>query len=163
MQTTVDIDDPICLGIISIVTSNADSEPLHFQTSRSFQFLYLLPILLAAALTVDLVLNGRASNWPLVIGALLLAAVTVPRALARVDLADELLSLNVPLHAPKQVGLRQLVGYERSGRMGRSLILRYHPMDEQGRLDIASEQFLGLPPLEMQADLEAQLERVVTP
>ena len=37
-------------------------EPLRFQTSRSFQFLYLLPILLAAALAVDLVLNGRSST-----------------------------------------------------------------------------------------------------
>lgn len=137
-------------------------DALHFQTSRGFQFLYLLPILLAAALVVDLILDGRSSNWPLIVGALVLAAVTVPRALARVDLQDDLLSLNMPLRAPKQVHLRQVVGLERSGRMGRSLILRYHPMDEQGRIDIASEQFLGLPPLEMQADLEAQLDRVVT-
>ena len=138
-------------------------DALHFQTSRSFQFLYLLPILLAAALIVDLILNGRSSNWPLIIGALCWPSVTVPRALAHVDLQDGLLSLNMPLRAPKQVHLRQVVGFERSGRMGRSLILRYHPMDEQGRIDIASEQFLGLPPLEMQADLEAQLERVVAP
>ena len=140
-----------------------DGDALHFQTSRSFQFLYLLPILLAAALIVDLILNGRNSNWPLIIGAFVLAAVTVPRALASVDMKDDLLSLNMPLRAPKQVSMCQLVGFERSGRMGRSLILRYHPMDEQGLLDFASEQFLGLPPLEMQADLEAQLERVVSP
>ncbi|MCB0234480.1 MAG: hypothetical protein KDG58_09700 [Anaerolineae bacterium] len=138
-------------------------EPLRFQTSRSFQFLYLLPILLAAALAVDLVLNGRSSNWPLIGGAIVLALVTVPRALARVDLQGDLLSLTMPLRAPKQVALDQLVGFERSGRMGRSLILRYHPMNEQGMADIASEQFLGLPPLEMQADLEAQLEQFITP
>ena len=138
-------------------------EPLRFQTSRSFQFLYLLPILLAAALAVDLVLNGRSSNWPLIGGAIVLALVTVPRALARVDLQGDLLSLTMPLRAPKQVALDQLVGFERSGRMGRSLILRYHPMNEQGIADITSEQFLGLPPLEMQADLEAQLEQFITP
>lgn len=138
-------------------------DALHFQTSRSFQFLYLLPLLLAAALIVDLILNGRSSNWPLIVGAFVLAAVTVPRALASVDLQEGLLSLNMPLRAPKQVHLRQLVGFERSGRMGRSLILRYHPLNEQGLVDVASELFLGLPPLEMQADLEAQLERVVTP
>lgn len=85
------------------------------------------------------------------------------RALARVDLQGDLLSLTMPLRAPKQVALDQLVGFERSGRMGRSLILRYHPMNEQGMADIASEQFLGLPPLEMQADLEAQLEQFITP
>lgn len=138
-------------------------DALHFQTSRSFQFLYLLPLLLAAALIVDLILNGRSSNWPLIVGAFVLAAVTVPRALASVDLQEGLLSLNMPLRAPKQVQLRQLVGFERSGRMGRSLILRYHPLNEQGLVDVASELFLGLPPLEMQTDLEAQLERVVTP
>lgn len=142
--------------------TESELEALHLRTSRSFQFLYLLPILLAVALAVDLVLNDRSSNWLFVIGALLLALVTVPRALARVELENELLSVSMPLRAPKQVHLRQLVGFERSGRMGRALILRYHPMDEQGRLDIANEDFLGLPPLEQQADLEARLIPVVS-
>ncbi len=160
---TVHIDGARGLGIIFLVMTESNQKPFYFRTSRSFQFLYLLPILLAAALIVDLILNGRSSNWPLIVGAFVLAVVTVPRALASVDLQDGLLSLHMPMRASKKVWLRQLVGFERSGRMGRSLILRYHPMDEQGRVDIASEQFLGLPPLEMQADLEAQLERVVTP
>lgn len=141
----------------------SDPEPLRFQTSRSFQFFYLLPILLAAALAVDLVLNARTSNWPLVIGALLLSAVTVPRALASVELEDARLSLIMPLRSAKRVDLRQVSGFERSGRVGRSLILRYHPLDEQGNLDSESEQFLGLPPLEQQADLEARLESIVNP
>lgn len=140
-----------------------DPEPLRLQTSRSFQFLYLLPILLAVALLTDLVLNDRNSNWPLVVGALLLALVTVPRALARVDLEDERLSLSMPLRSPKRVYLRQVSGYERSGRVGRSLILRHHPLDEQGNLDSENEQFLGLPPLEQQTDLEARLESIVNP
>ncbi|MEZ4767793.1 MAG: hypothetical protein R2844_05135 [Caldilineales bacterium] len=140
-----------------------DTDPLRFQTSRTFQFLYLLPILLAGALLVDLVVGGGASSWPLIIGALLLALFTVPRALARVDLEDGVLSLRMPLRKPQQVALRQLVSYERSGRIGRALILRYHPVDDAGRVNTADEMFLGLPPLEQQMDLEERLEAVVNP
>ena len=57
----------------------------------------------------------------------------------------------MPLRAGKQVALDQLVGFERSGRMGRSLILRYHPMNEQGMATSPASNS-GLPPLEMQAD-----------
>lgn len=141
------------------------SEPqlLSLQTSRSFQFLYLLPILLAAALAVDLLLNGRTANGAPLILALLLAVYSVPRALARVDLDDQTLSLHRPLKKPQQIARRQLVSFERSGRMGRALILRYHPMDADGRIDSAVEQFLGLPPLEQQYDLEARLQAALSP
>ena len=140
----------------------SDQEPLSFQTSRSFQFLYLLPILLAAALAVDLLLNARTSDWPPVILALLLAVYTVPRALARVDLDDQAFSLHMPLKKPRQVALRQLISFERSGRMGRALILRYHPMHDDGRIDIEEELFLGLPPLEQQYDLEERLQAAMS-
>ena len=138
----------------------SDQEPLSFQTSRSFQFLYLLPILLSAALAVDLVLNARTSDWPPVALTLLLAVYTVPRALARVDLDDKALSLHMPLKKPQQIALRQLVSFERSSRMGRALILRYHPMDD-GLIDSANELFLGLPPLEQQYELEERLQAAI--
>lgn len=141
----------------------SDQEPLSFPTSRTFQFLYLLPILLAVALVVDLLLNARTSNWAPLAFALLLAVFTVPRSLARVQLEDDLLSLHMPLKKPRQLALRQLVSFERSGRMGRALILRYHPLDDNGRIDSADELFLGLPPLEQQYDLEERLQAAISP
>lgn len=139
----------------------ANSEALRFQTSRTFQFLYLLPVLLLVALLADLVVGGSAPSWPLIAGALLLALFTVPRALARAELADNRLILSTPLRAPRSIDLRQLVSYERSGRIGHSLILRYRPADEQGRQDVDNEQFLGLPPLDRQFELEERLDAAV--
>ena len=83
------------------------------------------------------------------------------RALARVELADNRLILSTPLRAPRSIDLRQLVSYERSGRIGHSLILRYRPADEQGRQDVDNEQFLGLPPLDRQFELEERLDAAI--
>lgn len=135
----------------------ADPAPVRFQTSRGFQFFYLLPLLLAAAALTDALINRRPANWPIVVGALLLAVITVPRALARVELDGDLLRLYQPLRAPKQVALRQLCGVERSRRMGHTLLLRYYPLNQRGQIDLAEECFLGLPPLEQQVDLETHL------
>lgn len=138
----------------------APSEPASFTTSRSFQFFYLLPVLLAGALVVDRFVNGRSGSWPWILGALLLAGVTVPRALARVEVDGERLTLFRPLHAPQQLPLRRLVSMERSSRIGHALILRYRPAEEAAPEE-AGDDFLGLPPLAGQADLEALLQAFI--
>lgn len=91
----------------------------------------------------------------------LLAAVTVPRAWAKVLLAGEELSLHVPLRRPRRVQLRQLISFESAGRWWGALLLRYHPMDERGRLDIANQEFLALVPLRDQYVLEQRLQAAV--
>ena len=46
---------------------------------------------------------------------------------------------------------------EESSRLWRRLIVRYHPVDAQGRIDRTVEDFLSLPPVEEQSALEAWL------
>jgi hypothetical protein len=126
-----------------------------------FQVIYLAPILLFLLFLVAF-LRQPAPEGGLVLVVLAgLALLTVPRALTRVTVNGEKLVRAVPLRRPRTVYLRQLVAVERSSRLGHALLLRYHPMDEQGRVDIANEEFLGLVPLDDQFALEDRLQVVV--
>jgi hypothetical protein len=125
-----------------------------FAVSRGFQFLYLLPLLLAAALLVQQVRSATPDGWLALLMALALAGITVPRALARVEIDGDLLTLRVPLRSTRQVELANVVDVERSARIGRALILRYRPLPGAG------EHFLGLPPLEGQEVLEQRLRAI---
>lgn len=132
--------------------------PLTFRTSRGFQMLYSAPVLLIALLAADLFRLWSPTTLFLIGLTVAVAAVSLPRGWARVILDESKLTLQMPLRKPRTVHLRQLVRVERTQRPGHALVLRYRPMDERGRLDIANEEFLGLPPLEMQDRLEARLQ-----
>lgn len=132
-----------------------------YRTNALFRVLYLLPALLAVAFALQAVRQPDLSNGLGFTLCLLLLAVSVPRALARVVVDDSQLRLEAPFRQPRNVYFRQLIAIERSSRLGNALLLRYHPMDERGRLDIANQQFLSLPPLEQQHLLEEQLRAIV--
>ena len=86
----------------------------------------------------------------------------MPLAWTKVVFDRDRLIVQTPLRKPRSVELRQLVQLEESSRRWHSLILRYHPIDEQGRMDRSTEAFLSLPPLEDQLALEEWLRRSVS-
>ncbi|MEA3337119.1 MAG: hypothetical protein U9R25_14510 [Chloroflexota bacterium] len=124
-----------------------------FRTSWGFRLLYLVPLLLVLLALVTQVKSPAQYGWLLVLLAIVFSVMTVPRALTKVIVDDESLVVNTPLRKSTVIYLRQLVSVERSPRVGHALLLRYHPMDERGRLDIANQEFKGLPPLEQQEQL----------
>jgi hypothetical protein len=132
-----------------------------FRPPPLYQALFTLPVLLVALLAYDFLRSPQAEGALMLAGTVVLAFLTVPRALGRVDLADDRLILSIPLHRPQSVHLRQLIDYEATGRMWHTLLLRYHPMDERGRLDIANQEYLTLVPLQDQYILEEQLQAIV--
>ena len=132
-----------------------------FSTSLPFKLLYSAPILLAVFLLYDLVRSPQPDTGLFLAVCLALSAITVPRAWARVILDEERLMLSMPLRRARMVQLRQLIAVERSQRLGHTLILSYHPIDERGRLDIANQEILGLVPLDRQDQLESQLRQIV--
>lgn len=132
-----------------------------FRPSPLFQVFYLAPILLAVVFLVAFVRQPTRENGVIVAAIVIVAILAVPRALARVTLEEDVLTLSMPLRQPRALRLRQLISVERSSRVGHALLLRYHPMDDRGRLDIAGEAFLGLVPLEEQYLLEERLRAVV--
>ena len=132
-----------------------------FRPPPLYQALFTLPVLLVALLAYDFLRSPQAEGALMLAGTVVLAFLAVPRALGRVDLADDRLILSIPLHRPRSVHLRQLIDYEATGRMWHTLLLRYHPMDERGRLDIANQEYLTLVPLQDQYILEEQLQAIV--
>ncbi len=132
-----------------------------FRVQPGFQFFYTLPVLLAAAVLVDALLAPAADKWLLLLLTLVIAAISVPRGWSKVAVKDGRLALYSPLRRPRTVDLRGLVGLEISPRLGRALVLRYCPVDEQGRPDLASEAVLGLPPLQDQTVLEERLQAAI--
>ncbi len=137
------------------------SEQTLLRPPPAYQFLFTLPVLLSTALLIDLIRRPTAENAIMFMACVALTLITVPRGWASVAITGEHVTLRMPLHRPITVSLRQLVGYEVAGRGWRTLLLRYHPMDDRGRLDIANQQFLSLVPLRDQYVLEEQLQAVV--
>jgi len=132
-------------------------EPTTFRIKPSYQFFYSLPVLLALAQIVDIILAPSRSKGLVLVLILIVALLTVPLAWTKVRFERDRVTLQAPLRKPRSVELRQLVQLEESSRRWHSLILRYHPIDEQGRMDRSTEAFLSLPPLEDQLALEERL------
>lgn len=138
------------------------TEPTTFRTKPSYQFFYSLPVLLALAQIVDIVIAPGRNKGLVLVLILIVALLSVPLAWTKVVLDRDRLILQTPLRKPRSVELRQLVQLEESSRRWHSLILRYHPVDERGRMDRNSEAFLHLPPLEDQPAFEEQLRKSVS-
>ena len=136
-------------------------EPTTFRTKPSYQFFYSLPVLLALAQIVDIILAPNRTKGLVLVLILIVALLSVPLAWTKVVLDRNRLIVQTPLRKPRSVELRQLVQLEESSRRWHSLILRYHPTDEQDRMDRSSEAFLSLPPLEDQLALEERLRKSV--
>ena len=137
------------------------TDPTTFRIKPSYQFFYSLPVLLALAQIVDIILSPGRSKGLVLVMILIVALLTVPLACTKVVLDRDRLILQTPLRKPRSVELRQLVQLEESSRMWHSLILRYNPLDKQGRMDRSTEAFLSLPPLEDQLALEERLRKSV--
>lgn len=131
-----------------------------FRPPPTYQFLFTLPALLSLAMLVELIRRPAGESAVMLIACVSLSLVTVPRGWASVTLSDDRVILRMPLRRPAAVHLRQLTGYEIAGRGWRTLLLRYHPVDDLGRLDIANQEFLSLVPLRDQYVLEERLEAV---
>jgi hypothetical protein len=134
-----------------------DDESTTFRTKPSFQFFYFLPVLLAAAVAVDLILAPDRSKALVLLLVAVLAVVSVPLGLARVAFEGDRLTVQAPLRKPRTVDRRQIVEVEESARLWHRLIVRFHPVDAQGRIDRQAETFLSLPPVEEQAALADRL------
>lgn len=137
-----------------------ETEQIVLRPPPTYQFLFTLPALLSLAIVVDLIWRPAGESAVMAIACVALSLVTVPRGWASVTLDDDRVTLRMPLRRPAVVYLRQLIGYEVAGRGWRTLLLRYHPMDDQGRVDIASQAFLSLVPLRDQYVLEERLEGI---
>ena len=138
------------------------TEPTTFRIKPSYQFFYSLPVLLALAQVVDIILAPNRTKGLVLFLILIVALLSVPLAWTKVVLDRDRLIVQTPLRKPRSVELRQLVQLEESSRRWHSLILRYHPVDGQGRMDRSTEAFLSLPPLEDQVALEERLRKGVS-
>ena len=138
------------------------TDPTTFRIKPSYQFFYSLPVLLALAQIVDIMIALNRTKGLVLFLILIVALLSVPLAWTKVVLDRDHLIVQTPLRKPRSVELRQLVQLEESSRRWHSLILRYHPIDEQGRMDRSTEAFLSLPPLEDQLALEKWLRRSVS-
>jgi hypothetical protein len=142
-------------------SAQTGSGEMTFRVQPGFQFFYTLPVLLAVAVLVDALLAPAADKWLLLLLTLAIAAMSVPRGWSKVTLEGNRLALHTLLRQPRMLDLHSLTGMEASPRLGRALVLRYHPADAHGQPDPASEAVLGLPPLQDQFLLEERLQAAI--
>jgi len=128
------------------------------RTRALFVFLYTAPALLVLFLAYELAVNPNPERGLVLLLTVIVTALALPRAWARVLVAEDGLTLHMPLRRPRALFWRQIIGFETGGRLGNALVLRYHPLNSQGRPDPTTEQFLSLTPLERQDVLIERLE-----
>lgn len=80
---------------------------------------------------------------------------------SRVELYEESVALRNPLGRRKSVEFRQVVNAIESGRFGNSISLLYHPIAQNGLLDLDDADTLFLPKVNNQEELLQQFrERI---
>ncbi len=80
-------------------------------------------------------------------------------ALTRVALLPDRITLTAPLARPRQIEFRQLMSVTEEGRMGRALLVAYHPHAGNGLLDLDDVETAALPMLQDQDTLYATLAK----
>lgn len=71
-------------------------------------------------------------------------------SLAQATWEDDVLSYRLPLRPLRRLHRKQIIDVEVVGRRTRALLIRYHPLDERGRIDSGQEAFLNMTPLQDQ-------------
>lgn len=89
---------------------------------------------------------------------LVLAVYFARQAATRVMLTKQAITRTIPLGAAQTVELRQLMSVSESGRAGNALILLYHPLRDDGLLELDDVRSLVLPALQGQDELRTYLE-----
>lgn len=137
-----------------------DESPTILRPPPALTALYSLPTLIVLVGVLSLVKQPTVVDSLFVVVALWVAWTAVPRGWSQVVLEGEQLTLRQPLHRPRTLQRRQVISGEMVGRWPwRVVLLRYHPMDERGRVDIANEEFLPLGPLQDADPVLEWLER----
>ena len=72
---------------------------------------------------------------------------------SRVELRKESITVRNPLGKRTTVEFRQVVNAIESGRMGNSISLLYHPIGEDGLIDLEDADTLFLPKVQNQSEL----------
>jgi hypothetical protein len=137
--------------------SQPDSLINQYAPAPTYRFIFILCLGLALLFAWEL--------WRVVtIGALLFLLISLALALwagraltARVQLTANGLCRHSLLQTPHCVEFRQLVGVSEEGRFNLVLVLTYHPMLDNGLLDLDAIQTLMLPAVRQQETLLAQL------
>jgi hypothetical protein len=141
------------------VTAVTDPSAAVFKAHPRYRLFTLAAAALAALFVWDL-------RDGVEIGSAIFLAVCVGLALwygramgSRVEVTHDRVTLYAPLSAPATVEFRQLAGVSEEGRWTQAILLLYHPLADQGLLDLDEIRSLALPAVEEQPRLLATLDQ----
>jgi len=131
---------------------------MEFQTHLRYKFLAVLSLVMVLLFTWTLYQSFAGGSLFFLLACLGTGLWYLWVGFSRVRLSATGVELNLPLGAPREVAFRQLVSVSESGRIGRSITLIYHPLLDDGFLDLEQVQSLALPEVLKQQTLLENLE-----
>lgn len=132
-----------------------------FRAHPRYTIFALVSLIMAGLLTWQLVQRWETATLLFVLIALGLALWSAHLILARVMLEGNRITYHRPPFPPRVVEFRQFINVYLEGRVGRSILVAYHPYSAQGLLDLEHAEALTLPALVDQTALFAELEQQV--
>ncbi|NOX63605.1 MAG: hypothetical protein GXP42_16905 [Chloroflexi bacterium] len=76
---------------------------------------------------------------------------------ARVEFDGQTLTYRSILRSGHRIDLTQIDSVSLEGRRTRALVIMYHPLDKEKRIDVERLKFINMPPLQNQEDLYERL------
>ena len=128
-----------------------------FRPQRQYWFLAAVCLVLIGLFGWDLLHGAEAGSvlfFAVSLGAL---AWSVRSTFTQVSLGPDQMVVTAPLSRPREIGYGQILSVSEEGRMGKALVIAFHPRLPDGLLDLDRVETVALPALQDQASLYAEL------
>lgn len=132
-----------------------------FRAHPRYTIFAIVSLVMAGLLAWQLWERWESATLLFVLIALGLAIWSAHLILARVTVEDDRIIYHRAPFAPRVVEFRQFINVYEEGRLGRAILVAYHPFDAQGLLDLEDAGALTLPALMDQRILLDELQAQV--
>lgn len=130
-----------------------------YRPTPRYLFFALVSLIMVGLFGWDLARRVEVGTAVFLVISLGLMLWNVRAALTRVALLPDRLTLTMPISRPREIEFRQLMSVTEEGRMGRALLVAYHPHAGNGLLDLDDVETAALPMLQDQDALFAVLSK----
>ena len=128
-----------------------------FPVQRSYGLIAIVSLAVAGLFAWSLLQAPEMPSYLFLATSLGVLGWSVRMALTTVSLTPSQLIVRIPLARPHNVEFGQILSVTEEGRIGKSIVVAYHPRTEDGLLDLDSARAVVLPAVKDQETLLEQL------
>jgi hypothetical protein len=136
----------------------ADEFPVRYSPTPIFQFAAFLLATGSIWLATNVWQNPSVISIIIFVGLVAITVGMVFSAFARATYDGETLTYRVPLRPQLSIRRNQIIQVTLEGRRTRALVVGFHPLDENGHIELERAQYVNFVPLQDQWELQEYLD-----